>query len=31
MRMPADRRFWIGDPINPYPLLRLTASAPSGK
>jgi murein DD-endopeptidase MepM/ murein hydrolase activator NlpD len=22
MRMPADRRFWNGEPINPYPLLR---------
>lgn len=31
MRMPADRRFWNGDPINPYPLLRLTASTPVEK
>lgn len=31
MRMPADRRYWIGDPINPYPLLRQTASMPIGK
>jgi murein DD-endopeptidase MepM/ murein hydrolase activator NlpD len=22
MRMPADRKYWNGDPINPYPLLR---------
>jgi murein DD-endopeptidase MepM/ murein hydrolase activator NlpD len=22
MRMPADRKFWNGEPINPYPLLR---------
>jgi murein DD-endopeptidase MepM/ murein hydrolase activator NlpD len=22
MRMPADRRYWNGEPINPYPLLR---------
>ena len=29
MRMPADKRFWNGDPINPYPLLRQTASLPS--
>ncbi len=26
MRMPADRRYWNGDPINPFPLL--TRSAP---
>lgn len=31
MRMPPDRRFWNGDPINPYPLLRLTASTPVEK
>jgi murein DD-endopeptidase MepM/ murein hydrolase activator NlpD len=31
MRMPADKRFWNGDPINPYPLLRQTASLPSSK
>ena len=24
MRMPADGRFWDGDPINPYPLILLT-------
>lgn len=29
MRMPADRKFWNGEPINPYPLLR-PASPPSG-
>ena len=28
MRMPADRKFWNGEPINPYPLLvRSTAAA----
>jgi peptidoglycan LD-endopeptidase LytH len=27
MRMPADKRFWSGEPINPYPLLRATVSA----
>jgi murein DD-endopeptidase MepM/ murein hydrolase activator NlpD len=26
MRMPADRKFWAGDPVNPYPLLRATVS-----
>jgi peptidoglycan LD-endopeptidase LytH len=31
MRMPADHRYWNGDPINPYPLLRQTASAPGTK
>lgn len=31
MRMPSDHRFWNGDPINPYPLLRLTASMPVEK
>lgn len=31
MRMPADRKFWEGDPVNPYPLLRHTASVPAGK
>jgi murein DD-endopeptidase MepM/ murein hydrolase activator NlpD len=30
MRMPADRKYWNGEPINPYPLLR-AAEAPSGK
>jgi peptidoglycan LD-endopeptidase LytH len=27
MRMPADRKYWIGEPINPYPLLRATTTA----
>jgi peptidoglycan LD-endopeptidase LytH len=27
MRMPADKKFWSGPPINPYPLLRATVSA----
>lgn len=27
MRMPADRKYWDGEPINPYPLLRQTATA----
>jgi murein DD-endopeptidase MepM/ murein hydrolase activator NlpD len=22
MHMPADRRFWAGEPINPYPILK---------
>jgi len=26
MRMPADRHYWNGEPINPYPLLRLSPS-----
>jgi peptidoglycan LD-endopeptidase LytH len=26
MRMPANRRFWNGEPINPYPLLRPVTS-----
>jgi murein DD-endopeptidase MepM/ murein hydrolase activator NlpD len=26
MRMPADHKFWNGEPINPYPLLRQPAS-----
>jgi murein DD-endopeptidase MepM/ murein hydrolase activator NlpD len=26
MRMPADKKFWSGSPINPYPLLRNTIS-----
>jgi peptidoglycan LD-endopeptidase LytH len=25
MRMPADRKFWNGEPVNPYPLLRQPA------
>lgn len=31
MRMPADRRFWNGEPINPYPLLRQAALQVTGK
>ena len=27
MRMPADGRFWDGDPINPYPLFLLMQAA----
>jgi peptidoglycan LD-endopeptidase LytH len=27
MRMPADRKYWSGEPINPYPLLRATAAS----
>lgn len=27
MRMPADRKYWVGQPINPYPLLRATSTA----
>lgn len=26
MRMPADRKFWNGEPVNPYPLLRQPAA-----
>jgi peptidoglycan LD-endopeptidase LytH len=26
MRMPADRKFWSGEPVNPYPLLRQAGS-----
>jgi peptidoglycan LD-endopeptidase LytH len=29
MRMPADRKFWNGEPINPYPLLRPGPTAAS--
>lgn len=28
MRMPADRRFWNGEPVNPYSLLRRAATTP---
>ena len=31
MRMPADRKYWNGEPINPYPLLRPSASLPLGQ
>jgi murein DD-endopeptidase MepM/ murein hydrolase activator NlpD len=27
MRMPPDKKYWIGEPINPYPLLRATTTA----
>ena len=27
MRMPPDKKYWIGEPINPYPLLRATSTA----
>lgn len=27
MRMPPDRKYWVGEPINPYPLLRATSTA----
>ena len=27
MRMPANRKFWEGEPINPYPLLRPAATS----
>lgn len=27
MRMPADQKYWLGTPINPYPLLRQTSSS----
>jgi hypothetical protein len=26
MRMPSDHKYWDGDPINPYPLLRRTGT-----
>ena len=31
MHMPADRKYWSGPPINPYPLLRAVTTASSGK
>ena len=31
MRMPADRRYWDGAPINPFPLLRATTLTPAGQ
>jgi murein DD-endopeptidase MepM/ murein hydrolase activator NlpD len=31
MRMPGDGRYWNGEPINPYPLLKATASIPSAR
>lgn len=31
MRMPADGRFWNGDPVNPYPLLRRSPAQQAGK
>lgn len=31
MRMPADGRFWNGEPINPYPLLRAPSADASSR
>lgn len=31
MRMPADRRYWNGEPINPYPLLRASSPVTSSQ
>ena len=31
MRMPPDRKYWNGDPINPYPLLRASSPDTAGK
>lgn len=31
MRMPADRRYWNGEPINPFPLLRATGLSAAGQ
>jgi murein DD-endopeptidase MepM/ murein hydrolase activator NlpD len=31
MRMPADRKFWNGEPINPYPLLRAASPPTAGR
>jgi murein DD-endopeptidase MepM/ murein hydrolase activator NlpD len=31
MRMPADRKFWNGEPINPYPLLRPPATSSTSR
>ena len=31
MHMPADRKFWMGEPVNPYPLLKQAGSAQSGR
>lgn len=31
MHMPADRRFWSGAPVNPYPLLKPATSAQAGQ
>jgi murein DD-endopeptidase MepM/ murein hydrolase activator NlpD len=31
MRMPPDHRYWDGEPINPYTLLRSATTAPAGK
>ncbi|MEX2178844.1 MAG: M23 family metallopeptidase [Gemmatimonadaceae bacterium] len=30
MRMPGDRKYWDGEPINPYPLLRMSGARASG-
>ncbi len=29
MRMPSDRKFWNGEPVNPYPLLKPAAQSPA--
>lgn len=31
MRMPADRKYWNGEPVNPYPLLRAALPAAAGQ
>ena len=31
MRMPSHRRFWDGEPINPYPLLRQSVTTSTGQ
>lgn len=31
MRMPADRKFWNGEPVNPYPLLKPASPATAGR
>jgi murein DD-endopeptidase MepM/ murein hydrolase activator NlpD len=31
MRMPPDRKYWNGEPINPYPLLRVVSPDTSGR
>jgi murein DD-endopeptidase MepM/ murein hydrolase activator NlpD len=31
MRMPSDKKYWSGDPINPYPLLRQATPQHVGK
>lgn len=31
MRMPADRKYWNGEPLNPYPLLKSPAGSQGGQ